>query len=156
MNTSQKAGRKLKYGEPTTLMRVPNSMIPTIEKMLEGREVLEAQWQSSQLPPKAQRFLELITDRMLFTERALIGTFREIGTPGFLKEVDLLEKQLNEDRVKCLSSNTSALLSVLTDDDEQQAQEEQLKLSRITKSERVMIDGHEYLSTSYNGFEVEA
>jgi hypothetical protein len=149
MNTSQKAGRKLKYGEPTTLMRVPNSMIPKIEEMLSNREILETQWQSSQIPPNAQRLLELMTERMLFPQMALIGTFRSVGGKEMNLAADELEKEINRDRVKYLSSNTTALLEVLASTDDNQDQVEQIGLSKITSVRQIEKDGVVYEETTY-------
>lgn len=41
MKNPKNAGRKLKYGEPTVLMRIPESMVDQIQALLEKRIVLE-------------------------------------------------------------------------------------------------------------------
>jgi len=41
MKNPKNAGRKLKYGEPTVLMRIPESMVADIQALLDKRVVLE-------------------------------------------------------------------------------------------------------------------
>ena len=114
-NTKSRKVKQSKYGEDTVVVRVPKSMLPAVKEMLNKREILETQWQSSQLPPKAQQLLELITDRMLFSQKALIENLRCSDKPEFRRAADDLDKDYREQRQVCLGSNVSALLTVLQD-----------------------------------------
>lgn len=57
-----KVGRKLKYGEKTILMRVPESMVPDVQRMCKVREVYTDKWFESQLPTAAMDLVDQISN----------------------------------------------------------------------------------------------
>lgn len=117
MKTIQKAGRKLKYGEHTTLMRIPDSMVETVQQMLNKREVMVTQWEDKTIGPDAQKLVDLITERMLFPQIALIKAMRDSKMPSFIAEAENLEKELNNQRNQCRDLIVKDLIEVLKDDD---------------------------------------
>lgn len=74
---AQKSGRKSKYGESTTIMRIPTSMVPLVAEMLQRREVLEHQWNISYLPPVAQHLVDAITELMVAPNISMLACVTE-------------------------------------------------------------------------------
>jgi len=61
MSESKKVGRKLKYGEKTVLMRVPESMVTQFEAMMTKREVIA---DIATYPPLVEAVIEAIAEVM--------------------------------------------------------------------------------------------
>lgn len=82
------AARKSKYGEGTTVRRIPNSMLHLVDEMLSKREVLEHKWNISMLPPVAQNVVEAIVELMIIPQIALVDALqRDFESTGGSKEV---------------------------------------------------------------------
>lgn len=111
----EKIGRKLRYGEPTEVLRVPVSMIPMIQEMLKKREITTVQWEDSQLPPKAQKLIDVLTELMLVPQKGLIEALKATGLPGYNDEIKQLNHELEETRRLCHGMTTDSLLEVLSD-----------------------------------------
>lgn len=115
MKTIQKAGRKLKYGEHTTLMRIPDSMVETVQHMLNKREVMVTQWEDKAIGPDAQKLVDLIADRLLLPQMALIKALRDSKMPSFIAEAEKLEKELNIQDIQYRNSTVKDLIEVLVE-----------------------------------------
>jgi hypothetical protein len=76
INSAKPAARKSKYGEGTTVRRIPNSMLHLVDEMLKSREVLEHKWNISMLPPVAQNLVEAITEMLIIPSLGFINVFQ--------------------------------------------------------------------------------
>ena len=112
-NVKERKVKQSKYGEETVVVRVPKSMLPAVQDMLKSRELLTVQWDNSQLPPKAQKLVELITELMITPQKALIEAYKETGSLGFHDEIERLNVELEVTRKAYRGTTTNALLEVL-------------------------------------------
>lgn len=90
-NESKKAGRKLKYGEKTILMRVPESMVPQINAMMAKREVIA---DIAQYPSLIEGVIDAIAEVMNAQGLQMQAILREL--------FDCYEDMPESDRLKLL------------------------------------------------------
>lgn len=74
MKNPKNAGRKLKYGEPTVLMRIPESMVNDIQAVLDKRVVLE---DIVAYPKNVQHIIESMAEMMGKMAAEVQQMFRE-------------------------------------------------------------------------------
>ena len=74
----QRKVRESKYGEETVVVRIPKSMLPVVKELLEKRELINNQWEESQLPLKAQKLVDLLTEVMVMSQKDLIQALKKL------------------------------------------------------------------------------
>jgi hypothetical protein len=111
----EKTGRKMRYGEPTEPMRIPVSMIPLVQAMLDKREVLETQWQEKQIGPDAQKLVNLIVESVMAPKYALIEVYEESGVKSFQGEAKRMRSAMDAEFASLSAQTTLNLIGVLSD-----------------------------------------
>lgn len=113
-------GRKMLYGEPTVAIKIPQSMVPHVRKMLEERRTLNEKFNEAILPPAAQRIVDVITDALMVPHIALIETFKELPDLQFQKAADGLMRKLGETRSKFWAETQTMLIDAILHDKQEQ------------------------------------
>lgn len=107
--------RPSKYGEKTVVMRIPESMLDTVKKMLKDREVLQVEWENACLSPQAHMLGDYLAGVMMAPRYGLLGAmekFAGLDSPEVKKLKILIESE--ERAVK--DSTLKGLIGVIRED----------------------------------------
>jgi len=105
--------KRLKYGEKTVVVRVPESMLPIVQEMLKRREVLETQWQAKLIGPDAQKLVDLIAELMVKPMQGMVKALEEKGSDRFHEGIKQLNEDIEQTRKACKLTSATALIAVL-------------------------------------------
>ena len=114
MNTQKlPTPKRLKYGEKTVVVRVPESMLPLVQEMLKKREVLETQWQAKLIGPDAQKLVDLIAELMVKPMQGMVKSLEASDPKRFHDGIKQLNDDIEQTRKVCRLTSATALIAVL-------------------------------------------
>lgn len=110
-----KIDKRMKYGEKTTPIRVPISMIPQIEELIRERALLNTSWVNAVSPPLSAKLAEFMADKAMDSSRLLIDALDAQG--GEFKSVaDAMRQDLKQARDLYRDAAMGELLVLLNDE----------------------------------------
>lgn len=113
MTGTVKRNKRLKYGEKTVPIRVPASMVPQIEALLEQRQLVETEWCRAVLPPVAQELVRFIADRLIEPQLAILEAIKDQDGAAFKAAYDEMSADIEAMRTDYLYSVSKGLVESL-------------------------------------------
>lgn len=114
MSEKRKRFNPSKYGEKTTVMRIPDSMVETVKEMLKEREVLETQWQKAVSTPTISAITQYLTKLSMAGQEGLVRAMEESNVPSLIREAKQMRIILESDTSRLESLTLRGLLEVLS------------------------------------------